>query len=184
MGTGGPGRCCAAQGDVFPSAALHKDPASHRTGQAPDPSPPHRAQVPRSPNQGKTSHSIRPSPRRAPVWGPREPRPDVALQEQAAVPQVGRAAQAAGHLPVLLHDLDHLAHGWGQSRGAASGGQGHVRRWAETHGAGGQAVAGSGLPFATELPDRTAPRTPWNGHTRGCSPPGPPAPSSPGSSAP
>lgn len=37
--------------------------------------------------------------------------PDITLQEEAAVPKVGRASQTAGHLPILLHDLDHLTHG-------------------------------------------------------------------------
>lgn len=37
--------------------------------------------------------------------------PDITLQKEATVPKVGRAPQTAGHLPVLLHDLDHLTHG-------------------------------------------------------------------------
>jgi len=37
--------------------------------------------------------------------------PDITLQEEAAVPQVGRASQTASHLPVLLHDFNHLTHG-------------------------------------------------------------------------
>lgn len=44
--------------------------------------------------------------------------PDVTLQEEAAVPKVGRASQAAGHLPILLHDLDHLTHGCTGTQGA------------------------------------------------------------------
>lgn len=45
--------------------------------------------------------------------------PDITLQEEAAVPQVGRAPQAASHLPVFLHDLDHLTHGCKGTEGEA-----------------------------------------------------------------
>lgn len=44
--------------------------------------------------------------------------PDITLQEEAAVPKVGRTSQTAGHLPVLLHDLDHLTHGCRGTEGA------------------------------------------------------------------
>lgn len=37
--------------------------------------------------------------------------PDVALKKEAVIAEVGRAAKAAGHLPIFLHDLDHLTHG-------------------------------------------------------------------------
>lgn len=44
--------------------------------------------------------------------------PDITLQEEATVPKVGRASQTAGHLPILLHDLDHLTHGCRGTEGA------------------------------------------------------------------
>lgn len=44
--------------------------------------------------------------------------PDITLKEEATVAKVGRAAQAAGHLPILLHDLDHLTHGCRGTEGA------------------------------------------------------------------
>lgn len=58
--------------------------------------------------QGVTNSQGFPLPRAWPEgWGS----PDVTLQEEAAIAQVGRAPQAARHLPILLHDLDHLTHG-------------------------------------------------------------------------
>lgn len=48
---------------------------------------------------------------REPEPGPCCSLPDVALKEEAVIAEVGRAAQAASHLPVFLHDLDHLTHG-------------------------------------------------------------------------
>lgn len=36
--------------------------------------------------------------------------PDVTLQEQAAIAEIGGASQTAGDLPVLLHDLHHFTH--------------------------------------------------------------------------
>lgn len=38
--------------------------------------------------------------------------PDITLEKQAAVAEIGRASQTACHLSVLLHDLHHLAHGF------------------------------------------------------------------------
>lgn len=37
--------------------------------------------------------------------------PEVTLEEQAAIAEIGRASQTACNLPVLLHDLHHLTHG-------------------------------------------------------------------------
>jgi len=41
--------------------------------------------------------------------------PEVALEEQAAVTEIGGTSQAACDLPVLLHDLYHLPHGCGEA---------------------------------------------------------------------
>lgn len=38
--------------------------------------------------------------------------PNITLEKQAAVAEIGRASQTACHLSVLLHDLHHLTHGF------------------------------------------------------------------------
>lgn len=40
--------------------------------------------------------------------------PEVTLQEQATVAEIGRTSQTTSDLPVLLHDLHHLTHGCGE----------------------------------------------------------------------